>query len=385
MFKIGLATIGVCVFYASTSVGAFFNLQINTTNLGVQFSFFQLKIAQKYKHRKGNIMKRKISLILTLVLMLSTLVTVSVSAASWPSLGAYSYCEFIAPKTINVYTSMFLSTRGTSSPSKKYNAYIDKGDSCRIFRIDSKYIHLAYPTSSGYKQGFIKRSDIFSVSSPSESFTSKASVTTYKYAGSSSYGSTAKNDAIYKVGTSGNYTQIIYTAKSGSRAYKAGWVSNSDYNKIKGVSSPTPTPKATTKFAWPVGGNGGYDNKNWPKYNTSGNYHSGTDITADRGTPVYAAYSGTVDTVKSLKNSYGNYIIIKCNVDGETVYMYYAHLNSFNVKVGATVKTGQQIGTVGNTGNSSGPHLHFEVRNSSKHYGNIGNPTLNPYNYLPKR
>jgi len=141
----------------------------------------------------------------------------------------------------------------------------------------------------------------------------------------------------------------------------------------------------TSEFVWPVGGNGGYDQKNWPKYNTKNVYHSGTDISADKGTPVYAVYSGTVDNVKSLKDSYGNYIIIRCNVGGKTVYMYYAHLNSLDVKKGQTVESGQQIGTVGNTGNSNGPHLHFEVRNSSKHYGNMNNPTLNPYDFLPKR
>lgn len=182
-------------------------------------------------------MKKRISLLLALVLTLSMVLSVSASAASWPSLSSSSYCEFVAPKTINVYTGTNLSTRGTSSPAKRYNAYIDKGDVCKIFRIDSNYLHVAYPTSSGYKQGYIKRSDVFGVSSPSESFTASKGATTYRYAGSSSYGSVAKGDAIYKAGTSGNYTLVIYTAKSGSRAYKAGWVKTSDFNNMKPKSS----------------------------------------------------------------------------------------------------------------------------------------------------
>jgi len=321
-------------------------------------------------------MKRKLSLILTLVLMLSTLVTVSVSAASWPSLGAYSYCEFIAPKTINVYTSMYLNTRGTSSPSKKYNAYIDKGDSCRIFRIDSKYIHLAYPTSSGYKQGFIKRSDLFNVSSPSDNFKSKSSVTTYKYAGSSSYGSTAKNDAIYKVGTSGNYTQIIYTAKSGSRAYKAGWVSNSDYNKIKGTTTSNSTTKQTSSSSssWQYPMNSAYctwstkTDMSWSGYNNRGNSrtdHLGIDIYGTGGT-VYAAASGKVVACSSSNSgANGRYIIIQHTINGKTVYSFYAHLSSLNVSKGNNVSKGSKIGVAGGSGYNKndyyGTHLHFAI------------------------
>jgi len=338
-------------------------------------------------------MKRKISLILTLVLMLSTILSVSVSAAKWPTLGAYSYCEFIAPKTINVYTSMYLSTRGTSSPSKKYNAYIDKGDSCRIFRIESNYIHLAYPTSSGYKQGFIKRSDLFGVSSPSDSFSSKASVTTYKYAGSSSYGSTAKNDKIYKVGTNGNYTQIIYTAKSGSRAYKAGWVSNSDYNKIKGVSTPAPVPTVTSLC--PPVPQGCYFNKKTKDCGGSNwyGYHD-ININVTSSTPVYAIADGTIKCMQKYTTisgkkylvSYGNLVEF---TSSDNVYTAkYAHLSKFKdvtQKISSkdtkqlsaskcpngvgtytlatkSVKKGEIIGYIGTTGNSSGVHLHFELR-----------------------
>ena len=139
---------------------------------------------------------------------------------------------------------------------------------------------------------------------------------------------------------------------------------------------------SSSEFVWPVGGDGGKDLKNYPAY-SSGKYHSGLDISAPKGTPVYSTYDGIVDTVRSLTNSYGKHIIIKCNVKNKTVYMYYCHLNSFNVEKGQAVKKGEKIGTVGSTGNSTGPHLHYEVRNASKHYGNINNPTLNPYDYLP--
>lgn len=185
-------------------------------------------------------MKKILSMVLILVVV-TTLLSNVAFAASWPSLSTSSYCEFTANKTINVYRNASLNTRGTSSPAKSYNAYIDNGDVCRIYQITSNYIYLAYPTSSGYKYGYIRKGDVFGVSSPSESFTSKGKVTTYKYAGWSSYGYVASGDVVYKVGTSGNYTLVIYAAKSGNRAYKVGYVKTSDYNNIK------PTEKKTSQ------------------------------------------------------------------------------------------------------------------------------------------
>ena len=136
---------------------------------------------------------------------------------------------------------------------------------------------------------------------------------------------------------------------------------------------------------WPVGGNNYTDQKNWVNYRTRADYHSGTDISASKGTPVYATYDGVVDTALDLTNSYGRHVILKCQVNGETVYIYYAHLDQRNVKKGDIVKAGQQIGTVGSTGNADGPHLHYEVRNVNKYYGYKSRPTLNPYNYLPEK
>lgn len=133
---------------------------------------------------------------------------------------------------------------------------------------------------------------------------------------------------------------------------------------------------------WPVGGNRGTHIKNWPQY-SDGSYHSGTDIVAPIGTPVYSTYDGVVNTVKSLTTSFGKHIIVKSTVNSQTVYMYYCHLSSMNVSEGENIKAGQKIGEVGSTGNSTGAHLHYEVRDSSNSYGTLNNPTLNPYNYLP--
>lgn len=89
--------------------------------------------------------------------------------------------------------------------------------------------------------------------------------------------------------------------------------------------------------------------------------HNGVDIAASIGTPVYAAADGQVIAAKSsgYNGGYGSMIIIKHNGNIQTVY---AHLSSVQVSVGQYVTKGQTIGAVGNTGRSTGPHLHFEVR-----------------------
>ena len=116
----------------------------------------------------------------------------------------------------------------------------------------------------------------------------------------------------------------------------------------------------------------------WPNY-SSGKYHGGTDFPVPLNTPVYSSCDGEVVSVKYLTTSYGKHIKIKATVNGSTVYMRYCHLNSILVNQGDHVKAGQEIGKSGSTGNSTGPHLHYEVRNSADRY----NPSLNPRLYLP--
>ncbi|MCL7428265.1 M23 family metallopeptidase [Streptomyces sp. YS415] len=102
--------------------------------------------------------------------------------------------------------------------------------------------------------------------------------------------------------------------------------------------------------------------------------HSGQDFAVASGTQVYAAHGGTV--VKAGSNgagdgpAYGNAVVIK---HGNGTYSQYAHLSKIQVKAGQIVKTGQRIALSGNTGNSSGPHLHFEIRTTAN-YGTAVDP-----------
>lgn len=103
-------------------------------------------------------------------------------------------------------------------------------------------------------------------------------------------------------------------------------------------------------------------------------FHAGEDIGAPSGTPILAADSGVATVIPDNGNGYGNYIMI--NHGGGRVTLY-AHMSSFAISGGASVSQGQVIGYVGSTGNSTGPHLHFEVRvngatTDPKQYFNFG-------------
>ena len=100
--------------------------------------------------------------------------------------------------------------------------------------------------------------------------------------------------------------------------------------------------------------------------------HTGLDIAAPYGTPIKAAADGKV-IWSGYKGSYGNLTIIDC---GNDVNIYYGHASKLYKKVGDIVKAGDVIAAVGSTGNSTGNHLHFEIRVNGK--------TVNPQNYIYK-
>ncbi len=90
----------------------------------------------------------------------------------------------------------------------------------------------------------------------------------------------------------------------------------------------------------------------------SSGYHTGADFSASTGTPVSSVANGTVVSA-GWAGAYGNEVVIQ-HEDGK--YSQYGHMSSLSVSAGEQVSAGQQIGAVGTTGNSTGPHLHIEVR-----------------------
>jgi murein DD-endopeptidase MepM/ murein hydrolase activator NlpD len=99
-------------------------------------------------------------------------------------------------------------------------------------------------------------------------------------------------------------------------------------------------------------------------------FHYGMDFTAKVGTEIYTTGDGVVKEVESSIRGYGNKVVIDHGFGYQTLY---AHLSKFNVKRGQKVKRGDVIGYVGNTGFSSGPHLHYEVLKNGK--------KVNPINF----
>ncbi|MCM2580370.1 M23 family metallopeptidase [Streptomyces meridianus] len=104
--------------------------------------------------------------------------------------------------------------------------------------------------------------------------------------------------------------------------------------------------------------------------------HSGQDLVVPTGTSVKAAHTGTV-VEAGWGGAYGNNVVIK---HGPNSYTQYGHMSKLNVKVGDKVNTAQEIGKSGSTGNSTGPHLHFETRTQPV-YGHATDPVKAMHNH----
>jgi len=87
-------------------------------------------------------------------------------------------------------------------------------------------------------------------------------------------------------------------------------------------------------------------------------FHSGIDFSAPTGTPIFATGDGVVKKVRHSRRGYGNTVLIDHGYGYKT---FYAHMDKIIVRRGQKVKRGQEIGTVGNTGKSTAPHLHYEI------------------------
>ena len=103
-------------------------------------------------------------------------------------------------------------------------------------------------------------------------------------------------------------------------------------------------------------------------------FHEGIDMAASEGSPVFSCKGGFVEKTVNNDNIYGNFIVIKHD---EGISSLYAHLKEIYVKKGDKVLSGEKIGSVGNTGMSTGPHLHFEIMK--------GKNKVDPKNFIKKQ
>jgi murein DD-endopeptidase MepM/ murein hydrolase activator NlpD len=109
-----------------------------------------------------------------------------------------------------------------------------------------------------------------------------------------------------------------------------------------------------------------------PRYGSYAHFHTGIDLVEPFGSPVFAADDGVVALVGSSSSGYGNYVVIAHSGGLDTLY---GHLSTSLVKVGQVVTQGTPVGLEGSTGNSTGAHVHFELR--------INQVPVNPTLYLP--
>ncbi|TQR20257.1 murein hydrolase activator EnvC family protein [Psychrobacillus vulpis] len=141
---------------------------------------------------------------------------------------------------------------------------------------------------------------------------------------------------------------------------------------IPDVSAGSWTKPASGRFT------SGYGYRVHPIYGT-GKMHYGVDFANSTGTPVVSAADGVVSYASPL-STYGNVIMVTHSIDGQIFTSLYAHLSSIKVNVGQVVSKGDLIGAIGTTGNSTGPHLHFEI-----HLGNwegMAKNSVNPLRYI---
>ena len=141
-------------------------------------------------------------------------------------------------------------------------------------------------------------------------------------------------------------------------------VDSKDTVVYKGVKSPIEDKVAFLSYPTKGGRITSTFGQRW------GRMHNGIDIGNDIGEPVYSALDGVVKECH-YEIGYGNKILVD---HGNNIITVYAHLNEFKTTVGTQVKKGDLIGRVGNTGNSTGPHLHFEVR--------VNGAPINPQGYI---
>ena len=157
--------------------------------------------------------------------------------------------------------------------------------------------------------------------------------------------------------------KVVYTAEANYTSYAAPSASN--YSSVKSAKKV----ELGVALIKPVSG------IVWSRYGSNDSVrshaHSGLDIAASKGTPIKAAAAGTVTYAGNANDGYGNYVILS---HGNGVQTLYAHCSSLNVKKGQKVSQGELIAKVGSTGNSTGPHLHLEVRKNGV--------TYNPQNYV---
>jgi murein DD-endopeptidase MepM/ murein hydrolase activator NlpD len=174
-----------------------------------------------------------------------------------------------------------------------------------------------------------------------------------------------------------NSQLVIEATKKIDRLAKQMYIQSKSFDEVFNLAKNKEAMLASIPAIQPVSNKdltrvaSGFGYRTHPIYKIQ-HLHTGLDFTAPVGTEIYATGDGIVKEVNTDSRGYGNHIIISHGFGYETLY---AHLSKFNgLKPGQKVKRGEVIGFIGNTGTSTGPHLHYEViKNGEK---------INPINFF---
>ena len=172
-----------------------------------------------------------------------------------------------------------------------------------------------------------------------------------------------------------NSDLMVETAKKLDYISKALYVQSKSYDDLTEMAKSKAEMMASIPAIQPVdsrkmrGGISGFGIRIHPVYKIR-KMHSGIDFTAPVGTPIYATGDGQIEAA-GIDGGYGRRVVINHGYNYKTLY---GHMNKFTVKVGQQVKRGDLIGHVGNSGTSTGPHLHYEVHKNGK--------PVNPVNFI---
>ncbi|MER1984483.1 MAG: peptidoglycan DD-metalloendopeptidase family protein [Solibacillus sp.] len=152
--------------------------------------------------------------------------------------------------------------------------------------------------------------------------------------------------------------------------------------KSKGSSASTgsaDTP-AVAAGTWTKPTNGRFTSAfGWRNIGAGNEFHLGIDLANSIGTPIVSAADGVVSYVGSM-SGYGKVMMVTHSINDSTWTTVYAHLSAFSASVGDSVEKGEQIAKMGNTGRSTGPHLHFEIHNGE--WNGKRSNAVNPLRYI---
>ncbi|MCO7126562.1 peptidoglycan DD-metalloendopeptidase family protein [Sporolactobacillus shoreicorticis] len=168
------------------------------------------------------------------------------------------------------------------------------------------------------------------------------------------------------------------TSKEETSSAKSVTVSNSTQTAAETVTSSDDSKEnSSDQFMMPAAG---YISSGFGYRSFDGEFHPGIDIANSTGTPIHAAADGTVFQAYT-SSSYGNCVMISHVINGQLYTTVYAHMSAIYVSDGQSVSQGQTIGTMGNTGESFGTHLHFELYNG-RWTPPPHNGAVNPLNFI---